>query len=286
MTKWVLHILVLATLFILACTTNENHDHNGIVSVSILPQKYFTRKIAGEKYRINVLIPPGASPASYEPVPRQIEELEKSDLYLRIGKIGFEKAWIEKLQKSNPQVPFIDLSEGIEFIRDEHDHTTHDQGGEDPHIWMSAVNARQISENIYLGLSSVFPSDSQLFYRNYKELLLEIDRIDSLYRRNHDQLRNKNFLVYHPALGYLARDYGMVQHVLELEGKEPPPSHIAEIIKQARENRIQYIFIQSQFNTDNARSLAREIDAEVVLINPLNENWKAEMIEILKNLLK
>jgi zinc transport system substrate-binding protein len=156
--------------------------------------------------------------------------------------------------------------------------------GEDPHIWMSPSNVLKMSEKIYLELKSNYAADSGLFRRNYVEFSREIEEIDDRYRQNINVLEGKNFLIYHPALGYLARDYGMVQHVLEFEGKEPPPSHIANIIKEANENNIQHIFIQSQFNMDNAKSLSKELGAEIIMIDPLNENWNAEMLSILEKL--
>ncbi|MGC9344158.1 MAG: metal ABC transporter solute-binding protein, Zn/Mn family [Bacteroidales bacterium] len=277
-------LLIYISLLLSLCSSPETGNHEGTISVSILPQKYFVEKIAGSDYKINVMIPPGASPATYEPTPRQISELSGSDIYFRIGKIAFEKAWMKNLQKNNPDVKFVDLSEGIDYIITNEDHGDHKHVGEDPHIWMSPLNVLKMSEKIYIELKSNFPEDSSLFRKNYVEFSKEIKEIDELYRENITILEGKNFLIYHPALGYLARDYGMIQHVLEFEGKEPPPSHIANIIKEAKENDIQYIFIQSQFNMDNAKSLSKELGAEIIMIDPLNENWKVEMLSILEKL--
>jgi zinc transport system substrate-binding protein len=280
-----LSLLLIGISFLLAlCTSPERGNYKGIISVSILPQKYFVEKIAGADYKINVLIPPGASPATYEPTPRQVSELSGSDLYFRIGKIGFEKAWMKNLQKNNPDVQFVDLSEGMNFLIANEEHGDHRHEGEDPHIWMSPSNVLKMSEKIYRELRLLFPEDSSLFRENYLDFSEEIKETDALFRDNIAILEGKNFLIYHPALGYLARDYGMIQHVLEFEGKEPPPSHIANIIKEAKENDIQDIFIQSQFNMDNAKSLAKEIGAEIIIIDPLNENWKEEMLSILEKL--
>lgn len=287
------YISIFLILFLIGCKTNESRENDNIISVSILPQKYFTGLIAGDKYKINVLIPPGASPASYEPSPRQMQELTDSDLYLRIGEIVFEKVWIEKYQDQNPSMKVFDLSEGIDFIRSEaeedhhHNHEgNHNHEGPDPHIWMSPNNALIISENIFHALSSAYPADSSKFQQGLKTLQKRIYEIDSLYEARSSQLENKDFLIYHPALTYLAEDYGMNQHVLEFEGKEPPPSHIAKIIQTAREKNIDFIFVQKQFSLENAQSLAREIDARVIPIDPLSEDWPGEMKNILNQLTK
>ncbi|MFW5820465.1 MAG: metal ABC transporter solute-binding protein, Zn/Mn family [Bacteroidota bacterium] len=287
-------IIIIQVLLAAGCSENLNKEGN-ILSVSILPQKYFAEQIAGPDYKINVLIPPGASPASYEPSPRQMQELANSDVYLRIGEIAFEKTWIRKYQDSNPGLPFFNVSKGIELIYSEHDHEeedgheeheTHRHEGADPHVWMSPENARIIAKNTFEALSETYPSDADHFLEGYKGLLQTIDEIDSLFEIHLPALREKEFLIYHPALTYLARDYGMKQHVLEFEGKEPPPSHIAKIIETARKHGIEFIFVQKQFSSDNAKSLSGEIGAKVISIDPLNENWPEEMKTILNHLIQ
>lgn len=282
--------IVLLIILFAGCKTVEEKNNVNIISVSILPQKYFTEQIAGQGYKINVLIPPGASPATYEPTPRQMQELTDSDVYLRIGEIAFERAWIERYQNQNPTLEVYDLSKGIDLIRSEEEHNHHDHHadhrhvGPDPHIWLSPENALIISENIYHSLSNIYPSDSARFQEGLQKLKKIINEIDSLYKSRSSQLQAKEFLIYHPALTYLAEDYGMTQHVLEFEGKEPPPSHIAKIIRTAREQDIDFIFVQKQFSLDNAESLAREIDARVIPIDPLAEDWPGEMKKILNQL--
>ena len=280
MKREIIALLLLSGFALNACKTNKENHSERIISVTILPQKYFTQKIAGPEYQINVLIPPGASPENYEPSPRQLQELHRSNAYFLIGELASEKAWTSDFQKNNTEIAFIDLSEGIEFIQSVENHGDHQHTGADPHIWMSPVNALKMSENLLAGLIKVFPEDSLLFQSNYQSLVLEILQIDSLYRNSSAKLQGLNFLIYHPALGYLANDYGMVQHVLEFEGKEPPPSHIARLINEAKTHHIDFIFVQSQFSMDNARSIAREINARVIPIDPLTDDWPGELKKI------
>ncbi|MCF8378871.1 MAG: zinc ABC transporter substrate-binding protein [Bacteroidales bacterium] len=289
-----LFIITLLLVSLYSCKPKPDKDSSHIISVSILPQKYLIDKITGGKFEVNVLIPSGASPASYEPSPLQIAQLTNSDLYFRIGEIIFEKTWIEKISLQNPGLKIVNLSENIEFIgaqahkhsedemfesaSDEHEHE-HEKGL-DPHIWMSPKNMRIISETILNQLSESYPEDSIAFSHNYEQLLSEINYVDSVYSASKDVLSGLNFLIYHPALGYLARDYNMTQHVLELEGKEPTPAHLSSIIDLALEKNIQFIFVQRQFSMDNAKSLAKEINAEIITIDPLAENWKEQLINI------
>lgn len=290
--KYISYLITILFILNTSCNSGEEKASPPVISVSILPQKYLVDKITSEKYKVNVLIPSGASPAIYEPSPFQINQLNNSSLYLRIGEIIFEKTWIKKISKQNPDLKIVNLSENIVFIEaQDHKHSDdevhhakshhkNNEHGKDPHIWMSPKNMKIISENILAGLTESFPSDSIMFAENYEILIDEINFIDSLFSSSREILSGLNFLIYHPALAYLARDYEMTQHVLEFEGKEPGPAHIASIIDMAQELNIGYIFVQRQFSIDNAKSLANEIDAEIIVIDPLGENWDEQLLNI------
>ena len=287
-----LFIILFFLLIGISCTTERDPNEKPVISASILPQKYLLDKIVLDKYEVNILIPTGASPASYEPSPQQINKLNDSKLYFRIGEIIFEKTWIEKIGIQNPDLKIVNLSKGISFLESEpHNHSAdenHNHGskdhtrdtGKDPHIWMSPKNMKLIAANLLESLIETFPSDASFFQTNYTGLLKEIESVDSLFNESAGILNAMDFLIYHPALGYLAKDYGMIQHVLEFEGKEPGPAYIASIIDKSLEMNIQYIFVQRQFSIENAKSLAKEINAEIIVIDPLGENWYQQMLEI------
>jgi len=283
----IIFMLFTGMLIINSCKPAENKNGSvpeKTITVSILPQEYFVRKIVGENYQINVMVPPGASPASYDPTPRQMSRLADSDIYLRIGEIAFEKVWLKNITSNYPELPVKDLSNGISFIRQAHHHHGKEEdakGSADPHIWVSALNARIIARNTLDALNEIYPEDSVFFRNNYHTLLHTVNQVDSIYSAHSDELNNKHFLIYHPALGYLARDYNMHQIVLEFEGKEPPPAHIRDVIEMAQKYDINTVFIQSQFSTDNARSLALETGAAIVQIDPLSPQWKEMMLNIL-----
>lgn len=146
-------LLALITLALSACIDNNQEVEKKSLTVSILPQKYFIEALAGDIYNINVMVTPGASPASYEPTPRQMAMLSNSELYFMIGHLVFEEVWIPRITKINPDLKVIDLSSGIKLIGVdeeniiEHKHATqdvHSHHGIDPHIWMSPKQAKQI----------------------------------------------------------------------------------------------------------------------------------------------
>lgn len=279
-------LTALITMAMVSCHPEETSNNKPIVSVSILPQKFFIERLAGESIEVNVLIPPGASPATYEPTLTQLTKLDQSNVYMRIGHIGFELSWMDRMQSVNPDMKIIDLSFGVDMIHEEGnhegDHQGHNHGGVDPHIWMSAINAKTIVNNIYQELILILPKQKDSLEIRYLALEQELDSLHLLLTYSLEDLNQKSFLIYHPALSYFARDYGLNQYPLEIEGKTPSPTHLKKLIDLGRKENINSIFIQSQFDRRNAEVLADEIDAKIVPFNPLDEQWDKQMLYIAK----
>jgi zinc transport system substrate-binding protein len=269
------------------------HQEKPVVSVSILPQQYFIERLAGERVQVNVMIPPGASPAVYEPTVSQMSGLGESVVYMKIGYVGFELGWMEKICAAHPSMKVVDLSEGIELIRGDnptaqehgHEHDKgHHHGGTDPHIWMSVRNARLIASHIHKSLRELLPDENDVLDINYSKLMKDLDSLDMAISDMLGGLEQSSFMIYHPSLSYFARDYRLVQLPLELEGKSPSPGHMKELADQGREKGISTIFLQSQFDQNNAMALAREIGATVVRIDPLDPDWFNQMLFIANQL--
>lgn len=262
-----------------------------VISVSILPQQFFIERLAGDHIEVNVLVPPGASPASYEPTASQLYSLGRSSLYFRIGYVGFELGWLEKIRAVNPRMEILDLSTGISLITgeesDDHGHThdhPHMHGGTDPHIWMSARNAKIFVPAIYESLLVLLPGEKSQLTENFRELMADLDSLDLAIGEMMDGLDRRTFMIFHPALSYFARDYGLEQYSIELEGKSPSPGHMKQMSDLGREKKISTIFIQAQFDQENASTLADEIGASVVQIDPLDPNWHEQMLFIASQL--
>ncbi len=263
-----------------ACNSEkkETQDHR-MVTVSILPEAYFVSQIAGDKTEVSVMIPPGANPATYEPTPRQLQDLTGSSVYLKIGYSAFESAWMDRITSINPAMKVTDLSRNIGLIEEEHEH-----GGEhlsvNPHVWLSPGNARIIAANVAADLSVVWPEDSAFYRKNLDLFLDKLDTLESVMHSELDSLPNKAFMIYHPALSYLARDFGLEQFALEVDGKEPSPAHMKHLADIAKEKKIGVIFLQMQFDQHNAEALSRETGAKIVQINPLDPEWYEQMLFI------
>lgn len=280
-------IAVLITLTLASCQTRNRQNANEprTLVVTIEPLRYFTEQIAGEQFKVVSIVPEGSSPETYDPTPRQLLDIAKSEAWLKIGYIGFEQTWTDKLTANAPQMKVFDTSEGIELIRDTHHHEGHVHvGGVEPHTWTSPANARIIARNICNALCRIDSANTNYYTERLGRMDSLICRTDSILRAMLAQNADKAFLIYHPSLSYYARDYGMEQLCLEENGREPSPAHMRKIIEQCRQKGIRTIFIQKEFDSRNATLAAQETGTKLVLINPLAYEWEQELINITKNL--
>ncbi|MFA9391278.1 MAG: metal ABC transporter solute-binding protein, Zn/Mn family [Prolixibacteraceae bacterium] len=287
MKKYALIVLVL--LGFIACNSNKKTEVKNTITVSIAPEKYFVEQIAGTTFPINVMLPAGASPDTYEPSPKQIQELNNSGIYFYIGHLGFEKSWMKKFSETASDVEYISCSNGTDLLRGDLDDSHADgehRHGTDPHIWTSPENVKTMSRTICTTLSRKYPERAAEFEANLHTFVSRVDQLDNSIRNIITDSLNSAFMIFHPALGYYARDYHLEQYSIEFEGKSPSPAHMKKMIDLAHEKNIRTIFIQSQFETSKAEAIAQEIGAEVVTIDPLAEDWMAEMYSLTKKMEK
>lgn len=275
--------LLCVILSIQAC--KEKSGNKQTVSVSILPQKYLVEKIAGDYLQVNVMIPPGMSPETCDLSTEQLKKLYDSDICFTIGHLPFELTHLAPVVKQRKDIRIINHSEGIKLLSGScghQHHNGHEHSGVDPHIWSSPRYVAQMAQQIFKVLSEQYPTQKEKFEEGYKTLAKEIETVKEKADSALNEKRGSMFLIYHPALTYLADDYGLQQVAIENEGKEPNPAHLKHIIDLAKEKNIRIIFIQSQFDKNNALSVAKEIGGEVIPIDPLAENWTEEINKLIK----
>ena len=279
---------IVIALIALLTACGENKDKERTISVSILPQRYFVERIAGDYVKVNVMIPPGANPAVSDLSTEQLKALHNSSIYFAVGYLPFELSNLYPFLEKQEEVLLVKQSVGMDLeagsCNHGHDHGHGDcshEGGFDPHVWMSPRYADMMARTMLDVLAAKFPDQKETFEKNYRQFKSEIDSIDREARRIIPEKKNKTFLIYHPALTYFAKDYGMEQISIEDEGKEPNPAHIKEVIDTCRAKGIRIVFIQNQFDVANAKAIAKEIDGEVIAIDPLSPDWKTEMYSLL-----
>lgn len=266
-------IITILTAIVLISCGNSPQDDKPVITVSIEPLRYFTEQIAGDRYRVVTMVPAGSSPETYEPTAQQMVELSHSDLYIKVGNLGFEHAWVKRFKANTPHLIVVDSSEGISPLPT--------LGGmSDPHVWTSAVNAILIAHNIYNSLVKINAKDSLYFKANLDTLCNTITSTGLAINRQLDTISHRSFIIYHPALTYFARDYGLHQMPIEEEGREPSAASLQALIADARRRGTKLMFVQKEFANRNTQTVSHGTGAKVVEINPLSYDWDKEMKKI------
>ncbi len=290
--KRIIFYLSTISLFLPSCTGHVEKER--VITVTIEPQRYFAEKLAGDHFKIITMVPPGTSPETYDPSPVQMAGLAKSTAYFQIGEIGFEQVWMEKIKENNPGLQVFNNGNGINYITGHaceheeqghgHDHAHSHPGGVDPHTWSSPKAALLIVENMFEAFCRLDSANTVSYRKNLESLKAEMVRTDQQVSEILSKATSRSFIIYHPALTYLAEDYQLNQLCIEIDGKEPSPEQLKHLIEECRSKQVKTVFVQQEFDKKNAEVLAKETGCKLVVINTLSYNWEDELIKIAKAL--
>lgn len=160
-------------------------------------------------------------------------------------------------------------------------HHHHHHGENDPHTWVSPANVKIMAKNIYDALVKEDPKNSSYYKSNYEKFLNEIKATDRKIKKILiDVETGSKFLVFHPSWGYFARDYGLTQLAIEVEGKEPKPKMLRKIIDYAKKENIKAVFTQLEFSDKSSRAIAAELNVKVIKETPLAKDWSNNLIKM------
>jgi zinc transport system substrate-binding protein len=243
------------------------------VVATIVPLADFARQIGGNKVEVTLLLPPGASPHTFEPTPKIVREISQAGLFLKIGS-GLE-FWAGRILQSAPaNIVIVDSSAGVDLIKGishKHEHQSrNEQANTDPHIWLDPIICTQIITKIETALSRIDPSNALHYKKNaaaYQEQLRELDKEISGRTK---LFRAREYVTFHSAWNYFSRRYGLkVAAVIEESpGKEPAPKHVKKIIEVLKSFNTRVIFAEPQFSPKIAETIAREAGATVLFLDP------------------
>lgn len=284
--KWVIALII---AIITSCTTRNNEPASAKnIIVTIEPQKAIVSAIAGNEYNVEVLMPAGANHESYEPTPQDIAKLGKAGFYFSLGLLDFEKGWVDRFSQQFPDLKIINTSVKSTLIGGhihEHEGEEHHQdnemhGGTDPHIWLSIAECKNMALVIKESLQKADPGKAGNFEANYLNFIKTADSADSAVKVLFANLSTRSFMIYHPALGYFARDYNLNQIAIEDEGKEPSVTHIQQIVELAKKENLKFILVSKEFDTRNAETIARETGAKIIVFNPMTADFPGNILAI------
>ena len=260
------------------------------IFTSILPQKFFVEQLAGDLAEVEVMVGPDMSPHTYEPLPQQMSRLSRARLFFTIG-VPFEKAIEKRLKAVCPNLSFVATNLGVEYHQMEsfaetHVHSedcSHPTGQPDPHIWLDPYQVMIQADNIAAALKEVLPDQTGAIDERLTSFKTRLNELNEELSQALLPVKGQTMLVFHPAFGYFARRFNLKQQAVEIEGKEPGPRQLVELIRKCRAENIRVIFVQKQFPVNSARTIAEAIDGAVVQIDPLAEDYFANLRTIAKN---
>ena len=257
------------------------------VFVTIPPQEYFAKRLVGDLATVEALVQPGQSPHTFAPTPAQVTRLGQSRVYFAIG-VECEVSLLPKLRNIYPNLRIVETQEGLLRRHAEAHHHEHEEKAEatghehaaehlDPHVWLNPRNVAVIAERMRDALKQAAPEHAAQFDANLAAFLADLKETDERIARTLAPFKGKDFMVFHPAFGYLAEAYGLNQLAVEMEGKDPAAKDLIKVIDTAKAKGIRIIFVQPQFSDKRARTVAEQIKGAVVPMDPLARDYLANL---------
>jgi len=293
----ILVVIPLTSIAVYGTNTNQQlktvDDSKLQVISSFNPLHEFSQIVGQEKINAILLVPVGVEPHDWEPTIKDVQQMQKSDLII-INGIGFEN-WVDDLIDNEYDGIIVDTSKGImvkkstnEEHRDEEDNEHHLEG--DPHIWLNPIFAIKQVGNIALAFSNADPENGGFYMTNAAKYSEELHELD-LKIRNELSTCNKDFITFHDAFSYFAKEYDLNQHTIVTSNDshgEVTAKTLENIISKARELNIKVIFSEESVNLKTSQIIANEIGGKVLVLSPLevvsDGNYISKMTQNLENL--
>ena len=264
---------IICVLLIVGCTTKSGSDKKTIF-VTITPMQSIIEEITAGDFDIEVIVPKGASPETFEPTPKQATSFSDAELIFSTGIIDFEQSLVQRI---SGDAEVVNLSNGIELIAGSCSHGNHQhKHGVDPHIWTSPRALRTMVTNAHKAIMAHYP-DSVKYTEATGRLLERINKLDNYCATRIKAEGVEAMMIYHPAYTYYARDYGIEQIAIEHDGKEPSLRQTTALIEKAKEHGVKAILRQPQYSEDKVRAIANDAGAEIITTDPLAEDILGEI---------
>ncbi|WP_053955690.1 metal ABC transporter solute-binding protein, Zn/Mn family [Inediibacterium massiliense] len=279
--KKILYILCMSFIVVMfiGCSQETKNNDKIKVAVSIVPQKTFVEAVGGDLVETIEMIPPGMSPENYAPSPKELKMLSESSVYFSIGVPAEKENILPKLKDINKDIQLISLEDEVSKVYKDREFAPNKR---DPHIWLSPKRAVVMIAVIKDELIKIDPKNKQIYEDNANQYIKELKEIDVKIKKSIEKLPKKSFIVYHPAFGYFADDYGLDMISIEEEGKEATIEDIKRVIDFAKSENIKVIFYQAEIDSRQSRTIAEEIGGQTKEIEPLAK----EYIKNLKDMAK
>lgn len=264
-------LIIVSSLLFISCSKAES-DTTATISVSVEPQRFLLQQIVGDEYDINVLLPPGVNPESFEPSISLFKNLQHSQIYFMTGQLPFEQACLNKFHANFPDLRIVDATPQLSLLADTHCHHEGDEHGDhhheaDPHVWTSVKNLKGMSEQMWREMVRINPKKRELFTANYGKLCRRLEALQDSLSHILSSDRDYSFVIWHPSLSYMAHDYGLTQIAVESEGKEVSPLAMRHVIDDARSHHAAVMIVEEEFSPHSAISANADLRLPVVEVS-------------------
>jgi zinc transport system substrate-binding protein len=226
--------------------------------------------------QVDVLLPPGASPATYEPTAKQMAVLDHAQLYLQIG-APFEGPILAKVSELMPELRVVDCRAGVELEPIGGGGHDHGAGLLDPHIWLDPRRMKTIAGTTAGALEALLPDEAPRIEERLAALQRAIDDTDARVAAILAPFAGRTLLVFHPAYGYFTRRYSLIQTAIEVDGRAPSARRLATVVGELQQQPVPALFIQPQFSRSAAERVANALDCELVELDPLAGDYLANL---------
>lgn len=266
---------------------DTSQDHITI-AVSIVPEETFVKAVAGDLVDVVTMIPPGHSPANYQPTPKQMTKFSEAEVYFSIGVPTENANILPRIDDFNKAIKVVQLADIVGKVyphryfeegekhehhdEDEHEEK-HNHSGRDPHIWLSPKRVKVMIDVIKNELIDIDPINAKAYAKNAEDYLAKLDQTDNKIKDTLSGLDGQSFIIYHPSFGYFADDYGLKMVTIEEEGKEATTKRLQDVIDLAKKEDIKFVFYQQEFDSQQAETIAKEIGGATVKVAPLAPNY-------------
>jgi zinc transport system substrate-binding protein len=243
------------------------------VLVTLAPYAHVVKRIAGDLVHVETLIPEGANPHLYEAPPQAVKNHQNADLWIYLGE-GFDRKMLQFLKETEQKILTLDVAEGLDLLPGPGlCACCHSQEGRDLHIWLSPQLMKPQAQRIATALASLLPDHEPAIQEGLQHLLIELDALHISLAGLLSDKKGEVVMVSHPALGYFCREFGLEQVSIEIEGKDPRPKQIAEMLSLAKQRNVRTIFTEPQHSSKGAQVLALELGIPTEQIDPYTENY-------------
>ncbi|MCL5291048.1 MAG: zinc ABC transporter substrate-binding protein [Actinobacteria bacterium] len=291
-------ILVAAIVFagiVFANLSKKGSEEKVAVAASFYTLAEFARQVGGDKVTVKTVTPAGVEPHDFEPSPKDIVSLQKSKVFIYSG-TGFEP-WADKVLPDLRDVAVVNASKSISLLKavPEEDEAEKEKAVTDGHFYLDPALAQQVVRNIAEKLGGVDPSGKSFYEKNAGAYIEKLAMLDKEFQEGLKSRRRNEIITSHTAFAYLAKRYNFRQvPIAGLAEEEPSPAKLAEVAKFARDNKVKYVFFETLTSPRLSETVAKEIGAKTLVLNPLEgltpeeqregKNYMSVMRENLKNL--